>query len=377
MWDSIASPPMRAHHTVSLVRGSTAIVAAGVTYDDSNYNSWKTSHDLWLFDADGQNWTKYEPDVASGPGLVDAATNASLDRGFAAFDTFRGQMYYGFGVACATESFMSCAAFSNSIYRTNWSSTRLYVDRPLSMHHVTDLPAPGRVHPALVITSQGDLIVALGSTRYENLDDAWRYHIDTGKWTMLPPFAYAAHHPYGFHIGATTYVGFGHGADIYPTLYRYDVGDASWSSCTPLPAQGRVAGTHFSHKGRGYILGGEGSMPFHYALTKNEFWEFTPTNTGGVWRELPAATGTGWWAPTSFVIADTVYYALGVNRPYGVPASSQTQVLSFGPLGGRNCSTIEEEYFDARCCDNVEPDDVAVCRDLVSEYDDRQCCNHE
>ncbi len=378
MWNPLSSPPTRKHHAVSFVRGTTAIIAAGVTYTDPDYGSWKTSHDLLLFDADDGNWTRYgASDGVGGAGLVDVVTNASLDRGFATSYMFGGQMYYGFGVACTTESFQSCSAYSNSIHRTNWSETRLNVDGPLRMHHVTDLPGPGRIHPAFVITSRGDLIVALGSTRYENLDDAWRYDIDAGSWSNLPSFAYAAHHPYAFHIGAVAYVGFGHGADIYPHLFRYDTEDvdAGWAACNQLPAQGRVAGAQFSHRGRGYVIGGEGALPFHYALPQNEFWEFTPTSTGGSWRPLPAAPGTGWWAPTSFIVDNTLHYALGMNRPFGSRTSAQMLAFSFELPSERNCSSLKEAFTDAGCCNQTTDDgDEHTCNGLRSEYEDRQCC---
>ncbi|MFN0013894.1 MAG: kelch repeat-containing protein [Saprospiraceae bacterium] len=174
-------------------------------------------------------------------------------------------------------------------------------------------PCTSREHPALVAAG-GKIYVGTGGSQMGNLKDFWAYDIATDNWKKLADLpSQARHHPYYFAIGDSVYVGFGHGSAVvngvvvYKDFYRYDPPNDAWTRLADFPGEGRVAGTQFSHRGKGYILQGEGDD--HDYLGTGEFWEYNPSNDQ--WKQLPSMPGSGRWAPGNFVIGDSIYLSGG------------------------------------------------------------------
>lgn len=170
-----------------------------------------------------------------------------------------------------------------------------------------------RDHPAMV--AAGDKIyVGTGGGEVDNLKDFWRFDIASNTWEKLPDLpGYKRHHPFYFGIGDSVYVGFGHGTDIveskviYRDFYRYSPSLNSWSRLADFPGEARVAGTQFSHRGKGYIMHGDGDD--HTSLETGEFWAYDPLTDK--WQQMPAMPGSGRWAPGVFVIGDSVFVSGG------------------------------------------------------------------
>ena len=170
----------------------------------------------------------------------------------------------------------------------------------------------GRHHPAFLALNN-KLYVGLGSSNFGNLDDWWEYDIAEDKWTRKAFFpGVPRHHPYYFTIGEYVYVGFGHadGFQILNDFYRYDPSNDTWTEMASLPAEGRVAGTQFTHNGKGYILAGQNEQ--HINFQTGEFWQYDP-NTNS-WAELEAFPIGSRWAPGSFVIDDMLYLTSGEDN---------------------------------------------------------------
>ena len=87
------------------------------------------------------------------------------------------------------------------------------------------------------------------------LRDAWLYDTVTDTWEEVAPLPYSSHHPYHFAEGGKAFFLAGHDeAYLFNNVYRYDLlvtGSDSWTEMAPIPGDGRVAGTHFAHKGKG------------------------------------------------------------------------------------------------------------------------------
>jgi N-acetylneuraminic acid mutarotase len=171
----------------------------------------------------------------------------------------------------------------------------------------------GRGHPALM-EANGKIYVGAGGSAMGNLNDFWEYDIQTDKWTQKPDLpSYKRHHPYHFSINGMVYIAFGHGSvnvggsTIYNDLHRFDPLTNTWERMEDFPGEKRVAGTQFSWNGKGYVLSGEGED--HYYLEEGEFWEYTPEQDS--WKQLASWPGSGRWAPSSFVIGNTVYATSG------------------------------------------------------------------
>lgn len=175
---------------------------------------------------------------------------------------------------------------------------------------------PGRNHPAFV-EAEGKIYVGAGSNNIEgNLNDFWVYDIALDSWKEIAPLpSHGRHHPFYFSIGKYPYVGLGHGSQlvngvrIYKDFYKYDPDTDIWERLNDFPGEGRVAGTQFSHNGKGYVLSGQGDD--HNNLAEGEFWEYdSDTDT---WTQLASVPGGGRWAPAAFVIGDTAYYTGGLS----------------------------------------------------------------
>ncbi len=269
-WEQVASYPGDArHHPVTFSIDNFGYLVTGSDDD----------RDFFRYDADIDTWVQ----LPNFPGI---------GRGFSYGVTHEGMAYVGFGAS-------SFFGLQDDLWR--------YDPVEETWTELTSCPCAERAHPAM-IAGFGKIWVGLGSGPTGNLKDWWEYDIATDTWEQQPDLpGPTRHHPYFFDIDGVPYVGFGHGASIYRDFYRFDFETDSWTTLEAFPEQGRVAGTQFSHAGKGYILSGQGED--HDDLEEGEFWEYTPETDS--WEQLISHPGTGRWAPGSFVIGDFVYFTSG------------------------------------------------------------------
>ena len=197
---------------------------------------------------------------------------------------------------------------------------------------LAEFPGIGRTHPA-VAASDGKVFVGLGfgelcpsladpctATSYQsdprgaagNLQDVWVYDVQTDTWEEVEPFPYPDHHPMHFGLsghndqdpGGAFFMAGHNGAIVYNRVWKIVEQTSpdgkynfTWTEMAPLPGLGRVAGTQFSHKGYGYVLGGETAAngnnlldgfgnsgdyglnvsalkEDHRSMSSNEFWKY-------------------------------------------------------------------------------------------------------
>lgn len=247
--------------------------------------------DFYRFDSETEEWEQL-PDF---PGL---------ERGFAYGVTYNGKAYVGFGLWFQGQD----GAYLNDLWE--------YDPETEEWTELESCPCDGRRHPAL-IASNGKIFVGLGDNNINgNLNDWWEYNIESKSWkeqTNLPSLP--RHHPYYFEIGDDVYVGLGHGSlrdnenkFIYKSWFKWDTNEDTWTQMKDFPGEGRVAGTQFSHGGKGYVLSGQGDD--HNNFDEGEFFQYDPLNDS--WQMLESHPGnSSRWAPGSFVIGDTVYFTSG------------------------------------------------------------------
>jgi len=274
-WEQVASyPGSERHHPVTFAIDNYGYLVTGSEND----------RDFFRYDSDIDSWEQM-PDF---PGQ---------GRGFAYGVTHEGKAYMGFGA--------NNFGLRNDLWRYD-PVTETWQER-------ASCPCLARAHPAM-IAGFGKIWVGLGSGPSGNLNDWWEYDIATNLWTQQPDLpGPTRHHPFYFDIDGVPYVGFGHGADIYRDFYTFDHETDTWTMLDAFPEEGRVAGTQFSHAGKGYILSGQGED--HNDLDTGEFWEYTPDTDS--WEQLNAHPGGGRWAPGSFVIGDFVYFTSGNTETQG------------------------------------------------------------
>lgn len=274
-WTEMAGLPGSAgrHHPVNFVLDGYGYVVTGSVPGDNHTDNF------YRYDPTNDTWDVLPP----FPGT---------DRSYAYGGAYGGKGYLGFGTS---------PAYLNDLWE--------YDPVTEQWTQLAFLPAPGRAHPAFVVTDDGKIFVGMGNAA-SNFRDWWEYDIAGNVWTQRADLPGAArHHPYYFNIGDTPYVGFGHGAAIFDTFYRWNRDTNTWTQMTDFPGQGRVAGQQFSYDGRGYILSGEGEN--HVQLETGEYWEYEPSDDS--WRQLPPHPGSGRWAPGSFLIDDTIYLMGGLS----------------------------------------------------------------
>jgi N-acetylneuraminic acid mutarotase len=244
---------------------------------------------------------KFDPNTKSWTALGDFPAGA---RGFSYAVTAGGKAYVGFGIGVEFDS------ARNQEVTQNQSDLWEYDPVTEAWTELSSCPCLARYHPAFVST-EDKIFVGLGSSEQGNLRDWWEYDIATDTWSQKPNFpGLRRHHPYYFSIDSLAYVGFGHGRAIYKDFYSYNPRTEEWTEIAEFPGESRVAGTQFSHRGKGYILSGQGSD--HENLETGEFWEFDPFTEE--WTQLAPHAGTGRWAPASFIINDTLYFGTGYTE---------------------------------------------------------------
>ncbi|MFK8007549.1 MAG: kelch repeat-containing protein [Saprospiraceae bacterium] len=279
-WELLNESPFRSNHSVGFA-------LKGIGYSVTGSVQGNFSDQFYSYDPTTDAWTQ-----------LDDFPGAS--RSFSIGDTWNDKAYVGFGVDP-----------NNNYLNDLWEfdpDTNTWTE-------LASCPCVGRSHPAF-IAHQGKIFVGMGGNN-GNRDDWWEYDMATDTWSEKPDFPdLPRHHPYQFAVGDYIYTGFGHGSSINGNLnifdewYRYDPQTEIWDQMATLPAEGRVAGTQFSHGDKGYVLSGDGDN--HNFMSTGEFWEYDPVVDE--WTSLPPHPGTSRWAPTSFVIDDYVYFMTGLSQ---------------------------------------------------------------
>ena len=286
-WIQKASLPDSAaerNHPVTFAIDGIGYLGTGYTISTN-----KDQKDFYKYDPVADQWTQLD----DYPGVT---------RSFSYGIAYGGNGYMAFGVT-----------------DTGWLNDMWMFDPVAnSWTQKASCPCTGRSHPAFV-EANGKIYVGLGGSFMGNLDDFWEYTIASDTWRQISTYpSHKRHHPFYFSIGDYIYVGFGHGSipvegfNIYRDFYKYDPANDLWIKLNDFPGEARVAGTQFTHNGKGYVLHGEGAM--HQTFNTGEFWGYTPENDS--WLQLEEMPGGGRWAPGTFVIGNTVYSTCGSDVSY-------------------------------------------------------------
>ena len=270
-WELVSTPPFFKHHSNGFGFEGKAYVFEGV------YESNEVSNEVWEYNPATDEWVR----LADFPGAR---------RGIAIGDDWEGKYYYGFG--------------SGPI----GGLSDLWVFDPVdtSFTRLPFCPCQGRSHPALVAHND-KVYMGAGSGANSDLNDWWEYDMITQEWSQKPNIPGSRrHHTFQFAMDDYIYVGGGH----VSSWHRYDPATEEWLIIDGFP-QGRVAGTQFSYKGKGYVLGGDNT--FHQNVPNNEsFLRYDPLT--GNWEELPSLPNGSRWAPSSFIIEDDLYFFGGLSE---------------------------------------------------------------
>ena len=281
-WVEITPPPsdFRTDHTFGFAIDGTGYLVTGTTPTERSDN-------FYSYSPENDTWTQL-PDFPGGT------------RGFGIGDVWNGKAYFGFGAGTSPDG-------------TSGRKNDLWEFDPATgeWKELASCPCDARIHPTFV-AHKGNIYVGLGGVQgVGNVKDWWQYNIETDTWTQKTDFpSHERHHPYQFAIGDYVYTGFGHGTAaplIYVNWYRYDPELDEWDEVASIPGEARVAGTQFSHEGKGYVLSGDGED--HQSMEVGEFWEYDAELDS--WTELPPHPGFSRWAPASFIIDNEVYIING------------------------------------------------------------------
>ena len=286
-WEQKANfPNQERDHPVGFHINGTAYLLTGM-YEENGNNF--ILRDFYTYDVANDEWASQ----GNFPGEA---------RGFSIGLAHQGKGYIGFGAG-------------RQLHDDLWE----YDPQTDNWEQLPDCPCDARRHPALEAVN-GKIYVGLGDGQSGNLKDWWVLDLETEQWSQIPDMpGPPRHHPYHFTIAGKIYAGMGHGArfaqgsspqGVLSDWYEYDPKDSAWTQLNEFPGQPRVAGTQFSHSGKGYVLSGDGSD--HGFMDSGQFWQYSPQTDE--WKELPAHPGVSIWAPTSFVADGYVYQTGGLNR---------------------------------------------------------------
>ncbi len=237
---------------------------------------------------------------------------------------------FSYGTSRGTKAYIGFGGADGDIFNDLWE----YDTESQEWTQLADCPCTARYHPAF-IQLDDKIYVGMGNNP-NNLKDWWEYDIPTDTWTQkddLP--GPSRHHPFYFGIDGIAYVGFGHGNNvgydlsIYNDFYKFDPATDEWTQLNNFPGEGRVAGTQFDYKGKGYILSGDGDD--HSFMEEGEFWEYHPDSDE--WIQLTSHPGSSRWAPGNFVIDNYVYFMCGLSD---VQLESDMMRFELEPLSSTN-----------------------------------------
>ncbi len=272
-WVQLNDTPFETHHSNGFGYNGKAYVIEG---SPNTAGGSGPSNMLWEYAPDLDEWKQIAD--CPGPG-----------RTIAIGDDMDGKYYYGFGND-------SDGALSD-----------VWVFDPIdtSFTELPSCPGIGRSHPAFV-AHNNKIFMGSGSSYQGDLNDWWELDLTSGLWTQKDNIpGQVRHHPFQFGIDNAIYVGGGH----ISNWAKYDIETSTWSAINDLPG-GRVAGTQFSHNGKGYVLSGDDEN--HGPIISSQlFLQYSPEED--LWRELPPHPGTNKWACSSFIIDDFLYLFGGLE----------------------------------------------------------------
>ncbi len=285
-WIQLNDTPFETHHSNGFgLNGKGYVIEGSFSGDDPN-----ASNMLWEYQPLTDEWMAMLQ--VPGPG-----------RNIAIGDDMDGKYYYGFGA------------------NSDGALTDVWVFDPVdtSFTELPSCPCVGRSHPAFV-AHNNKIFMGSGSSYEGDLNDWWVLDLATNTWTQRDDIPGAVrHHPFQFGIDNAIYVGGGH----ISNWSKYDIETNTWSAIDDFPG-GRVAGTQFSHDGKGYVLSGDDEN--HGPLFSNQlFLQYDPADN--LWRELPPHPGTNKWACSSLIIDDILYFFGGIE--YEDSAYGNASMFSF------------------------------------------------
>ncbi len=282
-WTQLNDIPFINHHSNGFGIENKAYIIQGEAGSSGNT--------IWQYDADADVWE----DLGLVPGPA---------RGFSIGDDMDGKYYFGFG--------------------TGRNDLWVYDPSTNEFEELPTCPCEGRAHPALV-AHNNKIFMGAGSGNNNDLNDWWIYDLNTETWEQKENMpGQRRHHPYQFGIDDAIYVGGGHRGN----WLKWDITEETWTAIDDLPG-GRVAGTQFSHNGKGFVLSGD--QADHSALTDRGFMMYDPETDE--WLELPLEEQMHRWACSSFIINDEIYYFGGIG---GVSGGNDLNMWKFD-LSNINC----------------------------------------
>lgn len=238
-------------------------------------------------------------------------------------DDWQGKYYYGFGGTDLND---------------------LWVFDPIdtSFTELPTCPCEGRGHPALVAHND-KVFMGAGGGGSNNRNDWWEYDMLTMLWTQKADIpGEGRHHPFQFASGQYVYVGGGH----VDNWSRYDILTEEWTAIDDTP-EGRVAGSQFSYKGLGFLIGGDDK---EHANVPNDqtFMLYTPDIDN--WTKLPAPPRGSRWANSSMIIDDVLYYFGGIDRNNSANDSTMWKfdmtLIDCLPVENPRASYVDTDYAD-------------------------------
>lgn len=193
---------------------------------------------------------------------------------------------------------------------------------------VASLPAAARIDAvAFAIEEQGLGYVVAGQPKDGfPLDDCWAYDPDCNCWLEKASFKGGRRSgALGVSIDGKAYVGTGRNtfSISQSDWWEYDPADATetdqqgrplgkWTLQNLKPPP-RVEGVAFALRGKAYVGIGEAGTGSNDDLA--DFWEFTPNNAGGSWRELNNFTGISRVQALAISVQEEyVFLGLGSNQ---------------------------------------------------------------
>lgn len=298
-WETMQTRvPFQKDHPIGIGYNGVGYVLTGGSSNNANTRS------VWKYEPDTDTWTALE----DYPGY---------ERNLTAADTYEDKLYFGFGYRSAEFGF------------SDLSDLWVFDPSDESYTQLPSCPCIGRAHPAFVAYDD-KIFMGSGSTEQGDLNDWWEYDMITQEWREKPGIpGDVRHHPFYFTIDGLIYVGGGH----VDNWIAYDPETETWTEINDEP-KGRVAGTQFQYKGKGYLIGGDDK--FHRNLPLDDLFMCYDPETD-TWERLPVHSGSGRWASTRFIIDGYVYLIGGYESE-----SLNNTLLHRYPLDGQSPSNIEE-----------------------------------
>ncbi len=266
-WTQLNDAPFVAHHTNGFGINGKGYLIKGLP----DQNGGVSQNEFWEYDPVSDAWTQ----MGFVPGPA---------RSFSIGDDMNGKYYFGFGNE------------RNDLWE--------YDPVTNEFKELASCPCEVRAHPAFVAHNE-KIYMGSGSGNNGDLRDWWVYDFATDSWSQKANIPGPnRHHPFQFGIDNAIYVGGGH----ISNWLRYDIPTETWMEINDFP-QGRVAGTQFSYKGKGFTLSGDNAQ--HATIPDNQFLVYYPELDE--WHELPFEDEMHRWAPSSFIIEDKLYYFGGFS----------------------------------------------------------------